>query len=127
MNTKDKIKSALLRIEKGRTKIVANDRKLSIAAVAAEAGIHPSTIINRHSDLADIIRKKSGITKKIGRSDNQQVKLLKDQLASARNEIATLKKALAVAISKQASDVLREKNNEKSHAIKNIISPKESI
>ena len=107
MDTKTKIKSALLRIEKGRTKIVASDRKLSIAAVAKEAGIHPSTIINRHTDLANIIREKSGITKKKVGSDNQQLKLLECQLSAAKEEIKVLNKALAIAISKQANNVIK--------------------
>jgi hypothetical protein len=79
---------------------------LSIAAVAKEAGIHPSTIINRHTDLADIIRSKSGINKKPIGADSQELKLLRSQLTAAKEEVETLKTDLAAAVSKQAADIM---------------------
>lgn len=54
--TANAIRQAIVRIEKGRTKIVAPGRKLSIASVAEEAGVSRATIHNNHPALAERIR-----------------------------------------------------------------------
>ncbi|WP_427047084.1 hypothetical protein [Halomonas casei] len=54
--TKRAIELAIIRINKGRPKVVAPTRKLSIASVAEEAGISNATIHNRYPALADQIR-----------------------------------------------------------------------
>lgn len=54
--TRDTIRHAILRIEKGRPKVVAKDRKMSVAAVAEEAGVSRATIHNNYTDLAERIR-----------------------------------------------------------------------
>jgi AcrR family transcriptional regulator len=56
-NTAREIKLAITRIRHGRQKRISADRRFSIAAVAAEAGISNATIHNRYPDLADHIRK----------------------------------------------------------------------
>jgi AcrR family transcriptional regulator len=56
--TKLAIKLAISRITKGRPKNIQTTRKLSIAAVAEEAGISNATIHNRYPDLAELIRQK---------------------------------------------------------------------
>lgn len=50
------IRQAIVRIEKGRPKIVKPERKLSIKSVAEEAGVSRATIHNNHPDLAERIR-----------------------------------------------------------------------
>lgn len=50
------IRQAIVRIEKGRPKMVKPERKLSIKSVAEEAGVSRATIHNNHPDLAERIR-----------------------------------------------------------------------
>ncbi|GAA0432636.1 hypothetical protein ACFOY5_21010 [Massilia aurea] len=56
-NTEREIKLAITRIRHGKQKRIAADRKFSIAAVAAEAGVSNATIHNRYPQLAEHIRK----------------------------------------------------------------------
>ena len=58
--TAKKIRQAILRIKKGRPKIVAQTRKLSIAAVAEECGLSRAAIHKDYSELAEQIRADSG-------------------------------------------------------------------
>lgn len=50
------IRQAILRIEKGRPRVVAPGRKLSIKSVAEEAGVSRATVHNNHPGLAERIR-----------------------------------------------------------------------
>ncbi len=86
--TEKKIRQALLRIKKGLPKIVSVERKLSMSAVADEAGIHLSTIINRYPVIADEIR---GVTGKKAKTYNSRVTELEIKLSEAKNEIELLK------------------------------------
>jgi|SRR5476649_2574847 len=69
-NTEREIKLSIARIRNGKQKRIEPGRKLSIAAVADEAGISNATIHNRYPHLADEIRKfqkenaKADVTKK---------------------------------------------------------------
>lgn len=105
-DTAKKIKQAVVRIEKGRPKIVGSDRKLSITSVAEEAGIHRSTIINRHPLLADEINKKTGLGTQQNESKEKKILELERKLVEANNKIAELEALLSKAISIQASNVL---------------------
>jgi len=51
---------AIKKIEVGRPTKIDKDRELSIAAVADEVGIAPSTIHTRYPDEAQLIRDKTG-------------------------------------------------------------------
>ena len=54
--TRKAIRQAMLRIEKGRTRIVDKGRKMSIAAVAEETGISRAAIHRLYPDFAEKIR-----------------------------------------------------------------------
>jgi AcrR family transcriptional regulator len=54
--TKKTIELAIKRIQQGAPRIVEKRTKLSIAAVAREAGVSNATIHNRYPDLANKIR-----------------------------------------------------------------------
>ena len=54
--TRNIIRQAITRIEKGRPKVVIKERKMSVAAVAEEAGVSRATIHNNYPDMADRIR-----------------------------------------------------------------------
>jgi hypothetical protein len=54
--TEERLRLSLLRIVKGRPKVVGPSQKLSIKLVAKEAGVSPSLIHNRHPELAQQIR-----------------------------------------------------------------------
>ena len=46
--TRNIIRQAITRIEKGRPKVVSKERKMSVAAVAEEAGVSRATIHNNY-------------------------------------------------------------------------------
>jgi AcrR family transcriptional regulator len=50
------IRQAIVRLEKGRPKVVTRTRKVSIAAAADEAGVSRALITNNYPDLAERIR-----------------------------------------------------------------------
>jgi hypothetical protein len=56
IETEKALKLALLRLQKGTPKIVPIGTKISIAAVAKEAGYSNSTIHNRYPDIAKEIK-----------------------------------------------------------------------
>ena len=58
--TRASIVLALNRIEKGRAKIVASDRRISIASVAEEAGVSRALIHNNYPEIAERILGVSG-------------------------------------------------------------------
>jgi hypothetical protein len=106
-NTATRIKQAIVRIEKGRTKTVTPDRKLSIASVAEETGIHRSTIINRHPILAQEIRDKTGVKGNSDDAHNRKINELERKLDKANKEIVYLNEQLAKAVSLQATEIIR--------------------
>lgn len=86
VNTRDELQSAILRVKEKAL-------RLSISAVAAEAGVHPSLIHNTYPDIAEAIRAQ------IGRATRQQrdakAVLLTAATADLREARAELEKALA--------------------------------
>lgn len=105
---REEIRLAILRIEKGRTKIVQKGRKLSIIAVAEEAGISAAAIHNHYPDMADLIRRKLGVDMREQR--NSIAKKLKDFRTinkEQRDEIAELKKEIALLASHNATLMLK--------------------
>ena len=94
--TQKALELAIKRIQSGVPRIVEKNTKLSIAAVAREAGVSNATIHNRYPVLANKIRELM--------NDSYQLKSLAQQrslkecsakLAQARREIDRLKSELA--------------------------------
>lgn len=85
--TAKSIRQAIVRIEKGRPKVVKPGRKLSIASVAEEAGVSRASIHNNHPGLAERIRE----------SANKAIRAQRDEKNAALRELktkyATLKQA----------------------------------
>ncbi|MFL9882888.1 TetR family transcriptional regulator [Paraburkholderia agricolaris] len=89
--TKTELQLAILRVKNKRL-------KMSIAAVAAEAGVNPSLIHNTYPDLAEEIRAQMGRTTRQQRDDKAAkladaraaLKELREQLRTAQGDIATL-------------------------------------
>jgi hypothetical protein len=112
-NTEREIKLAITRIQHGKQKRIAADRKFSIAAVAAEAGVSNATIHNRYPQLADHIRKlqkedaRSESTAR--RSENEELKWqirdLRALLLERENEL----KKIAIVNLQMAQEVKRLK------------------
>lgn len=55
-NTRHDLEMAILRIERGRSCVIERNRKLSILAVAEEAGVSGASIHNNYPEIAEEIR-----------------------------------------------------------------------
>lgn len=80
------IRLAVLRIERGRSRTHAN--KLSISAVAREAGVSPSLIHNHYPAIAEDIRGKQGA------SSRQKLDAKRDDLSQERERSRILREEL---------------------------------
>lgn len=89
--TQQELMLALHRIQRGTPRIVDPKRKLSILAVAEEAGLHAVTIHTRYPDIAEQIRK---LTNRAGR---QQRDVKAQELQTARQSNRELRRQLAEA------------------------------
>ena len=90
--TKEAIRQAIVRIEKGRPKVVEKGRKLSIAAVADEANVSRATITNRHSELAERIREAVNKGSRKQRDQkNHELKELRAKLRELREEYSEVR------------------------------------
>jgi len=78
------LRLAILRIERGRSRTKA--AKISIAAVAREAGVSPALIHNHYPAIADAIRQAQG------RSSRQQRDTKHEQLTAEREKTRTLRR-----------------------------------
>ncbi|WP_436296867.1 TetR family transcriptional regulator [Variovorax sp. LjRoot175] len=67
-------------------RVVAADKRVSIAAVAKEAGVSPALIHNKYPDIAEEIRKQSGKASRDQRDTKHR------QLVEARDAIRDLRK-----------------------------------
>jgi len=70
--TRKEIENALVRLKHGRPKVVSKGRKISISALAEEAGVSDSLIHNRHPELAAEVRKLTGKQLKSQRDEKTQ-------------------------------------------------------
>ena len=87
------ISQAIVRIEKGRPKLVAPGRKLSIQSVAEEAGVSRATIHNNHPSLAERIREASNKAVRAQRDEkNREIKGLIAKYAALREEYLDIRK-----------------------------------
>lgn len=102
------VRLAIVRIEKGRPKIVSDQRKMSVAAVAEEAGVSRALI---HRDCPELLERiKGGVNKGIRQQrDAKQTELneYKERNRELRAEVAELKTLLAQVQSQNAT-LIRE-------------------
>ncbi|PNH96324.1 TetR family transcriptional regulator [Vibrio diazotrophicus] len=98
------VRLAIVRIEKGRPNIVSDQRKMSVAAVAEEAGVSRALI---HRDCPDLLERiKGGVNKGIRQQrDAKQTELneYKERNRELRSEVAELKAMLAKVQSQNAT------------------------
>ena len=105
---REEIRLAILRIEKGRTRIVEKGRKLSIIAVAEETGISAAAIHNHYPDMADLIRRKLGVDMREQRNSiANKLKEIRTINKQHRDEITALKKEIALLASHNATLLLK--------------------
>lgn len=95
-DTHKSLKLAISRIQQGVPTIVPVGSKLTIAAVAKEAGVSNATIHNRYPDIAEEIRSLMPSSQNHGSGIRQKaLKDCSDKLTKARKEIKELKEDLA--------------------------------
>lgn len=70
--TEKEIRNALIRLKHGRPKVVDKKRKISISALAEEAGVSDSTIHNRYPEIATEVREIIGKEHKSQRDDKNE-------------------------------------------------------
>ncbi|MCS4065480.1 TetR family transcriptional regulator [Pseudomonas putida] len=103
----EEIRLALIRIQKGRSH--TGETKITIAAVAREAGVSTALIHNYYPQIADKIREAQGRSHR-DKQDDEHIKLISERKKSAayRSEIQQLQ----CKISKLASinEMLIEEN-----------------
>ncbi|QNI04093.1 hypothetical protein HXW73_14800 [Halomonas sp. SH5A2] len=81
------IRQAIVRIEKGRPKVVKPGRKLSIQSVAEEAGVSRATIHNNYPNLAERIREAGNKVARVQRDEkNTELKELRAKYRELRQE-----------------------------------------
>lgn len=97
-DTHNLIRMAIVRMENGKPKVVSTDRKISVKAVAEEAGVSDSLIHKDYPDLIQRIKKTQGKNdRKAKNAKNVELKLergknrhLRDRIKDLENEIKDL-------------------------------------
>lgn len=111
------VRLAIVRIEKGRPTIVSDKRKMSVAAVAEEAGVSRALI---HRDCPDLLERiKGGVNKGIRQQrDAKQTELneYKERNRELRSEVAELKAMLAKVQSQNATLIRKNMTLSNAHA-----------
>ncbi|WP_192034956.1 hypothetical protein [Halomonas sp. YLGW01] len=98
------IRQAIVRIEKGRPKVVEPGRKLSIQSVAEEAGVSRATIHNNHPGLAERIREAGNKAVRAQRDEkNTELKELRAKYTALRQEYLDIRKLSQDMASEMAS------------------------
>ena len=93
--TRKNLEMALYRLQRGRGKIVIGGR-VTIAAVAKEAGVSAATIHNRHPDIAEQIRALQGKESRRQRDQkHEELQRVREVNRALRAELAELKTDLA--------------------------------
>lgn len=101
------IRQAIVRIEKGRPKVVKPGRKLSIQSVAEEAGVSRATIHNNHPGLAERIREAGNKAVRAQRDDkNSEIKEFKVKYTALRKEYIHIRELNRDMASEMASLVI---------------------
>lgn len=89
--TEKELKNALIRLKHGRPKVVDKERKISISALAEEAGVSDSTIHNRYPEIAAEIREIIGKEHKTQRDEkSEKLKIEKAKNKELRDHIEHL-------------------------------------
>ncbi|MBF4269064.1 TetR family transcriptional regulator, partial [Vibrio anguillarum] len=103
-STHKAVRLSIIRIEKGRPNVVSDKRKMSVAAVAEEAGVSRALI---HRDCPDLLERiKGGVNKGIRQQrDAKQIELneYKERNRELRSEVAELKAMLSKVQSQNAT------------------------
>ncbi len=86
--THDKIRMAIVRLEQGRPNVVEPERKMSVAAVAEEAGVSRTLIMNQYPDLLERIR--GGANKHMQKQRDDKHEALKKEREKNRELRSTL-------------------------------------
>ena len=118
--THKRIRLAIVRLEKGQPKVVEKGRKVSVAAVAEEAGVSRALIHKDYPDLMERIR--GNANKAIHRQRDEKHEKLKEErfknrqlrekivdLTEQRNELAS-KNATLELENRRLSAILDSKN-----------------
>ena len=88
------LRLALSRIQRGRSRTEA--KRLSIAAVAREAGVSAALIHNHYPGLADVIREAIGRGERASReAKNQEIGALRARTQELNDEVKTLRANVA--------------------------------
>lgn len=101
--TRKGILQAIVRIEKNRPKVIEAGRRISIAAVAEEAGVSRALIHNNYPDLASRIRGAGDKEVRAQRDEKQaevqaeraKSKQLREELAGMREKLQKMATELA--------------------------------
>jgi len=96
--TYNNIRMAIVRMEKGKPKVVSVDRKISIMAVAEEAGVSDSLIHKEHPELVRRINKNKDKDYRTARNEKHQAlkdereknKELRDRVAELESQLSAL-------------------------------------
>jgi hypothetical protein len=103
-DTYNKIRMAIVRMEKGKPKVVSAERRISVLAVAEEAGVSDSLI---HKDHPDLVRRINKNKDKDYRSDrdkkHQALKAEREKNRELRERVAELESQLSDLASINAS------------------------
>ena len=90
-STEKELEFALIRLKAGRPRIVDKKRKISISALAEEAGVSDSTIHNRYPQIAAEVREIIGKAHKAQRDEkNEKLKSEKSKNRELREYIEKL-------------------------------------
>lgn len=88
-NTRRRLELAILRIQKGRTRVVPQDARLNVSNVAKEAGVSDALL---YKDVySDILRSVKSIT---GKADREARDRTREELTSKRGQLAETRREL---------------------------------
>jgi len=120
--TRKKLENALLRLKHGRPRVVSKDRKLTIAALAEEAGVSDALIHNRYPDIAAEVRKLTNKQFKSQRDKKtQQLKEEKKKSREDRAYIKNLEWQIRELASKLAASEIKNKQLEAEVTAANVV------
>lgn len=109
-DTHNKIRMAIVRMEKGKPKFVSVDRKISVKAVAEEAGVSDSLIHKDYPELVARIKKNQDKdyrsdrndkhqALKIEREKNRELRVKIEELEAQLGDLASINASLELEIS----------------------------
>lgn len=103
-STEKRLNDALLRLKHKRPRVVKKQRKLSIAAVAEEAGVSDSAIHNRYPQIAEEVRRLNNQEYKQQKSaQTTKLKIATETISRLNADLNNLKKDLRKLASQNAS------------------------